>query len=221
MRLSYRGWASGPLTVGNRTVAVPGRLLGTLVLLSVLVTGCAHQRRAPAHVPHIATQTCLPAGITLAHVRPLHPNARQRAEYLASYRNPFVVGLRTDLDAYAGGRAQSAPWLVETAHTLKPFGKALARDHFTVLSLDPDLFGGEWITIRFTHHPKAAYHAWVYFLSGSASQPSLRALRAVPCTSAEQAWMAIRYARFFALGDDSTLMTQPRRAAPAARRRAQ
>ena len=151
---------------------------------------------AAAAVPE---HSCLPSSTQLASPRPLFPSASEKMQYLAGYRSPYVIGLRTTLRDFVRGHAGN-----ETRRSLAPFGKNIARDPFVVLAINANDLGGDWITVRFLAHTQALYAAWVYMLGGST--PSLRALKTTACSAAEQHYLAVRYAPLYALGSSETLI---------------
>ena len=181
-------------------MSTPGRGFSAIFAL-LLATGCSQQSSSvvkPTPSP-LARHSCLPSNVVLTNPRPFYPDAAQTKDYLSSYANPFVVGLRQVLDGYIAGNADD-----ETSKNLRPFSKTLARDHFVVFSFDRGVFGGSWITVVFTKHPAALYKAWVYMRGGTI--PSLYGLVAIPCTNDEQRYIAARYASMFALGNDQALI---------------
>ena len=172
----------------------------TIIAALSIVAGCSRPQPSRSAGPKpTAVHSCLPKSALLSTSKPFYPNAEQTKDYLRSYADPYVIGLRSTLDAYAAGRADD-----ETTKSLSPFGKTLAQDHFTVLSIDQGLFGGSWISATFTKHPATLYKAWVYMLGHTT--PTLRALTATHCTPEEQRFLATRYGSMYALGDDSTLI---------------
>ncbi len=176
-----------------------------LGLVLALLSACGSDRPAavvasasPPLVFSTPIVSCLPDGMSMIP-KPFLPTARERMDYLKIYEQPAVIGLKHVLEAYANGRADTY-----ARKQLVPYGVAIAKDGFIVLSIEKGIMGGKTMMLRFGRHADKIFNVWVYITS--AGEPSLRGFEGVACSAAEQKWMAMRYAPFLALGDDRTLV---------------
>lgn len=175
-----------------------GLVLASLAACASNQHGVVVASASPPLVFSTPLVSCLPDGMSMV-AKPFVPTARERADYLEIYRQPAVIGLKRVLDAYANGGADAY-----ARKQLAPYGSAVAKDGFIVLSIQKGIMGGQTMMLRFGRHADRIFNVWVYVTS--AGTPSLRAFDGVACSVAEQKWMAMRYAPFLALGDDRTLI---------------
>jgi hypothetical protein len=94
------------------------------------------------------------------------------AGYYAVYQNPFVIGLRKELDGYLAlqqgkaskwhGQGKPDPRMMEFADLEKVDSKYLSS-RFTVYKLENEpLAGGKWVSILFIDKPDRIFKAWMY-----------------------------------------------------------
>ncbi len=130
--------------------------------------------------------SCVPAGVDVAHPTPIHLTATQLEDLRQSYALPVVVGFKTAIAAFLAGTPDG-----ETAKQLQPVPRAALAERFDLMAIEPGPSGGNVLVVQFEHHPAIMYHAWLYQL-GSGSYV-VRSLEPVPCSTAEQRWLYVRY----------------------------
>jgi len=100
------------------------------------------------------------------------PSDATLAGYYAVYQNPFVTGLRKELDSYLAlqqgraskwhGQGRPDPRMMEFADLEKVDGQYLAS-RFTVYKLENERFaGGKWVSVLFIDKPDRIFKAWMY-----------------------------------------------------------
>ena len=95
-------------------------------------------------------------------------------EYRMVYKNPYVISLRTALNAYSAGDWQENG-VAEAAVTgieregitsgLDSFDKEYFESKFWVATIDDSIAGGKDIQIIFQDRPDKMFYAWVYKLN--------------------------------------------------------
>jgi hypothetical protein len=94
------------------------------------------------------------------------------AGYYAVYQNPFVTGLRKELDGYLAlkqgkasqwhGQGKIDPAMTEFAD-LEKIDSQYLSSRFTVYKLENEpLAGGRWVSILFIDKPDRIFKAWMY-----------------------------------------------------------
>jgi hypothetical protein len=111
-----------------------------------------------------------------AHAQGLQAMSRSSdpalAGYYAVYQNPFVLGLRKELDGYLAlkqgkasrwhGQSRTDTPMMEFADLEKVDSQYLSS-RFTVYQLVNDPFaGGRWVSILFIDKPDRIFKAWMY-----------------------------------------------------------
>ncbi len=119
--------------------------------------------------------------LTIFLLSDAHAQARQAAPqasdpalagYYAVYRNPFVLGLRKELDGYLAlkngaasrwhGQGKPDASMMEFAE-LENIDSRYLSSRFTVYKLENDpLAGGKWVSILFIDKPDRIFKAWMY-----------------------------------------------------------
>jgi hypothetical protein len=100
------------------------------------------------------------------------PSDPALAGYFAVYQNPFVIGLRKELDGYlAMKQGKASKWhgqgktdsrMMEFADLEKVDSQYLSS-RFTVYKLENEPFaGGRWVSILFIDKPDRIFKAWMY-----------------------------------------------------------
>jgi hypothetical protein len=89
--------------------------------------------------------------------REVHFTPEQLQTYYRVYTMPQVHYLRKALDTYLNGKASQVE-----ARALDKWSKDYYRSKFIVMSVDPGLLGGTFLTIMFQDNPDKVFVAWVY-----------------------------------------------------------
>jgi hypothetical protein len=123
------------------------------------------------------------------------------AGYYAVYQNPFVLGLRKELDGYlALKQGKSSKWHGDSkthAHMteftdLEKVDSAYLSSRFTVYKLDNDPFaGGRWVSILFIDKPDRIFKAWMYLTGDGVYE--LRGFKDSGITPGQIATMRLTY----------------------------
>jgi hypothetical protein len=95
-----------------------------------------------------------PSSITAEEV---HFTPAQLQTYYRVYQTPPVHYLRKAMDAYLNGKGSEGE-----AKAFDKWDKSYYRSKFIVMSIDPGLLGGTFLTIMFQNNPDKVFVAWVY-----------------------------------------------------------
>jgi len=107
-------------------------------------------------------------------VEPLVLTEDQLSKYAETYKDPYVVAIRTILDDYLAGRAPTKGTdIYQTAikamvddegmtNGLDSFSKDYYKSKFVVDSYTDGYMGGKWISIQFQDKPDAIFDIWMY-----------------------------------------------------------
>jgi hypothetical protein len=87
----------------------------------------------------------------------VHFTPAQLETYYRVYERPPVHYLRKAFNAYLNGKGSATE-----AKELEKWSKDYYRSKFIVMSIDPGLFGGTFLTIMFQDNPDKVFVAWVY-----------------------------------------------------------
>lgn len=90
-------------------------------------------------------------------VKPIHFTKEQQEQYFPVYDKPEVKILRKVLNAYLAGKSKA-----EETQELDKFSKDYYRSKFVVMSVDPGVFGGNFLTIMFQDKQDKVFTAWIY-----------------------------------------------------------
>lgn len=121
------------------------------------------------------SNTTQETSIELEEVKSSEFNPQELEEYYQTYKNPFVLHIRTALNGYLKGANEgisttNAAIKAEVdkdglVRGLDSFSKDYYRSKFVVVSFDDFLGGGKQITIQFQDKPDKLFSAWVYELA--------------------------------------------------------
>ncbi|MGZ5230962.1 MAG: hypothetical protein ACXWC3_13105 [Burkholderiales bacterium] len=134
----------------------------------------------------LTAPSCLPDGVNLNDLTPLHASGMQLPQISMGVREPSVRGLRHALDAYNAGTADR-----ETVSSLKPFGRRAFHGRFSVLSENADFMGGQNLEIEFPRHPESVYFVWMYRYANGIWV--VRRFMQMPCSERQLHWINTRY----------------------------
>ncbi len=90
-------------------------------------------------------------------VKPIHFTKEQQEQYFPVYDRTEVKILRKVLNAYLAGKSKA-----EETQELDKFSKDYYRSKFVVMSVDPGVFGGTFLTIMFKDKQDKVFTAWIY-----------------------------------------------------------